>query len=360
MDETDEQFNARLTDALRHGTEEVLPTPELAASARTLRATRRKRRLVSLGTAGAVVAAVVVAFALPHGGGSSNPSPAGSNTTDRLDGTSWIPDGFRSESVGDIELAVPKSWPYGDLTQWCIAQYPELPMFSRPGGVSTSVGCLGPGGFGVQFVEPSKVDPDATTKLPGGEETRAFPEGAAVRTKVIGNQMVLLVLKDAQLADQVIKSVHQIKAYDANGCAPEEVVPKAGEATTVAATTGPISVCRYSGNGTVSLEKSELLTGADADDLRAAIAAAPAGTGPDQGEDECTDIPGEAQPVILLRTTTGPLAWVRYGPCRGKAIDLGSSTKKITADVLHWVFSPGYSGAIPGGLNFEFRELPGS
>lgn len=369
MTRPDDDLGDRLRDVLRTGTDRAPVLADVAGAARARRTERVRHRAIAGAVAGALVLAGF-AVALPHLNGESkgSPSPAAPVSTavspdptpTDFRGRAWIPDGWRSETYDGIEMAVPDSWRYGDLDQSCILP-DDNPVYDRPGGFSTAVGCFGPQGYGVRFEEPRAVDPDALrpdSPSVDGKPVREFPEGSAVRTATIGMTMVLLVLKDAALADRVIATVHAVGATDANGCTSTADVPGLGKATTVPDVGGNVSVCRYSPDRGRHLEESELLSGADSAAARAALAAAPVGTGPDASRKNCIDTPG-LEEVVELRTTAGPLAWVHFADCRGHGIDLGSSTRQLTKDVMYWALSPGWSGGIdvPGVVD-RIRDLP--
>jgi hypothetical protein len=239
---------------------------------------------------------------------------------------------------------VPADWPYGELyTGQCDQQ--KKPIFERPDGISGAVGCAGPFGYGAEFVAPQKIG----AKIDG--QTVAH-----VRTRTISGQMVLVNLPDAALADQVIGTVHQFSETDANGCLASAPIPRLGEAVLTRDAGGPISVCRYFA-ADPGLAQSERLVGADADALRQALAAAPRGRGPDSPRADCSANATSYNEAIQLSTTAGPIAWVYYSGCFGHAIDAGSGIRKVTADVMHWALSPGYSGDLPNVGNIDLRGL---
>lgn len=347
-------LETRLGSALRAKGADAPVAPDLAASARERRRWQiRTRYGTGLGVAAAVAAGVLIVPGVTGGG----EDPDGSGPVLTTEGQDWIPAGWRSETVGEVELAVPGDMPYGDMSQWCGAEDPE-PLFWRQGGASTLMACTPTYTFGVTVV------PSGDDQLgPYGDDfddPANFPEGAVVEQKVLGDHRVIAVFESEQVAEDVIATAHLNRGVDANGCPTTEPIAELGLAATVGAEGGPISVCRYSGEDRANLLQSERLSAADSDAARAAIASAPAGTGPDDSEDQCFQAPGESETeAVLFRTETGAYAWVHYDLCRGHAVDLGSSTKKLTPEVMRWALSPGWSGGMSAsGLLDDLRRDP--
>jgi hypothetical protein len=106
-----------------------------------------------------------------------------------------------------------------------------------------------------------------------------------------------------------------------------------------------VLLCRYAGDHW--LEQSEVLTGADAVSATAALDAAP------EGPVMSCPAPPIDDPAVLetVDIQSGQdSALLRAGYCPGLYAWHGVLRREITADVLHWVMSPGWSGTLPVGV----------
>lgn len=345
MTEQHDDLETRLAAVLRAQTAGTPRSTDLAAAARRLNGTRRRNLLLTVATMAAVVVAITTTIVLVGGNPDrpSSPSPAPPAS---FDGTDWIPDGFRAESYDGIEIAVPEDWRYGDLSQWCVPEDHEAPVFDRPGGISTLVGCIGPGGYGVQFLQTGETDLE-------GAADREFPDDAAVRSRSFDHLRVLVVVRGETLADQIIGTAHEIVGLDTAGCAGSEQLSLARTPDLTPDEGGPISVCRYDVHSNrASLVQSELLSPSDSESARAALDAAP-----EARPARCSAENGAQGEVVLLRTAEGPLAWVHTFSCLGTVVEWDGTVRKLTPDVLHWAYSPGWSGVVPDGVNFRLRTF---
>ncbi|CAN5253487.1 hypothetical protein BH09ACT10_BH09ACT10_23380 [soil metagenome] len=74
---------------------------------------------------------------------------------------SALPEGWRWESYGNVEVGVPSSWGWGNgsqrLGQWCVQKPDGKPVVGRP-GVSSAAGCL---------ADPAGPDPSSLIKNTG-------------------------------------------------------------------------------------------------------------------------------------------------------------------------------------------------
>lgn len=270
-------------------------------------------------------------------------------TADRPDPT--LPDGWRWESFGDLQIGVPATWIPGRLSQWCVGatgKERRAPRVERPFGVSTLVGCLGDGGYGLVLgpVGDRRSEP-------------AAPPDAAVRRVAFDTARATIIARTSALANRVAATATRVTDVDVHGCAPDTALPRIGSGgVTGDLGSQTISVCRYvRTGGRVLLDASEELTSADADALRAALAAAPSGRGPDADRSSCIRGP-ERQAVALV--AAGRIgAWVHYDGCRGHGVEQsGGDLRRLTAGVLHWALSPGWSGGLTGAIPFpQLRAL---
>ena len=144
----------------------------------------------------------------------------------------------------------------------------------------------------------------------------------------------------------VLDSFDEVTGVDANGC-----TPRASDDSDPIPAQGTLRLCRYGGDGW--LEQSEVLTGPDSAAAVAALDAAP-----ERGPRRCPP-PGETDTVIQVvagpgagsgddRAGAAHLAW-----CGGGVFGWGGAERDLTADVLYWVLSPGWTGQIPDGITME-------
>jgi hypothetical protein len=132
-----------------------------------------------------------------------------------------------------------------------------------------------------------------------------------------------------------------------NGCPVHQDVPGIGRAGVLAAEDdGPLSVCRYAlGVDGPNLEDAFAGSRVTSDALRAA----PRGTGPDAGPGTCEDWPEDT--AVALVGDAGVVAWIHYAGCSGHGVDLGDGdTRRVTADVMRVVMTPGWSGGTIGEI----------
>jgi hypothetical protein len=149
-----------------------------------------------------------------------------------------------------------------------------------------------------------------------------------------GDNLVWVVAPDRATVEQILGSFEHGQDADANGCTahPVDVDP----ALTVEA--GSLLLCRYGIDDW--LEQSELLTGQDAAEAIAAMKAAPA-----KGDRMCTM--ALTGPVVLVYASRTQ-GRVTLDACQGFSWD--GAEHDLTADVLYWVLSPGWSGGVEGDV----------
>jgi hypothetical protein len=109
-----------------------------------------------------------------------------------------------------------------------------------------------------------------------------------------------------------------------------------------------VAVCRYAlptGFGAAPppkpLVSSSRISGAEATDLVRAVLAAPEGDGPNSPED-CARSVAFGHEAILLRVETAMSLHevvVRYSGCDGHGTDDGTTTRRLTPDVLNAVLT---------------------
>jgi hypothetical protein len=159
--------------------------------------------------------------------------------------------------------------------------------------------------------------------------------------------VTIVVQAPATLRAQIVATARTISSRDAHGCAPDHAIQadaawRPAGAAPIATLTGVtgISACRYrlpyegksaSGSGLIS---STALDAAQASQTLAAIAATPAGGGPDQPH-SCLPEASRGTEVIvaLVHRADAPEATLvmRYSGCDHNGLDDGSTVRRLTA-----------------------------
>lgn len=336
------ELETRVTEALEAEALEAPDAVGLADGARQRARRRSRTRTVGLVAAVALaVAAVPVAVGL--GGGDDSETPAVVDTA-----TPSPTDGWRTETYRDLELQVPSSWGYGNLSTWCLngTGVPGDPVVERPGGVTPAIGCGEPeNGYGAQFFSTALFDPvegDLSKAWEYGWEpgqVKVYPRDAWLGVVMAGDYAVRVVAPDQATAQEVLDSVHTVVGADGNGCSVRQ------DDTGPEVAPGTVAVCRYDAERL--LEQSELLTGGDAEAAAAAVQAAPSGS--QHGGGPCPATPVEPYGAVLLRETDRDVTVVFGSSCAlDNGVSSGAERRRLTADVLYWSLSPGWSGGFSG------------
>lgn len=342
----DEQI---MRDALARHAADAPDAAGLAGAARARLAGRRRTRVIGVAAASAAVVIAGVVFA---GGGpatrTAETPAAASDSASPPNGA--LPDGWRWESYGGIEVGVPGDWGWGNgdqrLLQWCVGRDRD-PIVGRPGG-STEVGC--PGG---------ESGPDPGTLLENTGPVVAFgqpldrPDGPVqVRgdraTLVIGG-VLLSVHAEPDLREQILDTVREVEV-DAKGCPVDDPVAtdpsrRPAEPVDVASLTGvtAVAACRYSisdpggdTNSGAALLSSVGLEGSEAADAVAAIADAPVGGGPNSPE-TCMPEYAYGDDLIVLRISSDAgesQVHLRYSSCDHNGFDDGVRVRDLTREAV--------------------------
>jgi hypothetical protein len=337
-------FEDRLTTALRSAGDDAPHGAGLAGAARRRARVRRRRTALTSAAAVVAVAGVVGGLALlgnRDGGGHVAPATDGPSPT--VSTAPQAPDS-RVESWRDLQVTVPSPWGHGFLDDWC-GDGGDLgrPVVERPGGASIDILCDPGLGYGVQFLDAADFD---FPKRPGEvwEYTPAsvavYPTGAWLGYEQAGDNVVRVVAPTRAGAEQVLGSFVHTTSVDANGCSPRATDRGPAVAD------GLVRLCRYDIED--QLEQSEMLTGKDAADALAALESAPP-----RGDRVCTM--ALAGPIVHV-TSADAEGRVTLDACQGFSWD--GADHDLTADVLYWVLSPGWSGGVQGDVPMpdKFRQ----
>ena len=317
----------RLADALTGGAQDAPAATGLAAAARSRARSKRRTRVAGAAAAVALAVAVPTAIVATAGSDSDGPSRVANDPNSDL----GVPDGYRVESWHGVSIEVPDTWGYGSLGAWCAGGGSlDKPRVSRPGEVSEMIACSPANGYGITFQEIDNRDDFQwpVVQQPGND---SYPQGAYVGGRGIGGVLVMVTASTQAAGLDVLATMRSIGSEgDAHGCPVDSTSAPVvrGDAMTV---------CRYDDAGL--LEQSELLSGADLKSAELALWAAPAETATD-----CDALPAQTIRLASVAEDAG--------------IDLSCGTltvhgeaRRLTADVLYWALSPGWSGSVPDGVS---------
>ena len=322
---------SRLAEGLT-GVAERSPHPgDLGAGARDRM--RRRRR-----TTATVVAAALAVVAIPVGLAVVGPEDGSPDRRETV--ADPVPDDWRVETWGDLTVRVPPGWTWGTGTDWCTTDESAetaTPVVSRPGRVARAIFCAPTYGYGVHFIEPSGGDlPPGTEGAVQQYRGRRYPYGAWIGYASTGQAAVWVVTDSRTLTRQVLDSAEVVGEVDPNGCSPDRGMPSPERRD------DQIAVCRYGADAL--LEQSELLSPAQSDQLRDAVNLAP-GHGEINGQ--CRHSNAQ-HPIVSLRGQRFGFYLVYDHPCPSfnRLTDDDGVEKELTADIMYWALSPGWSGSV--------------
>ncbi|MDI6098978.1 hypothetical protein QLQ12_10235 [Actinoplanes sp. NEAU-A12] len=269
--------------------------------------------------------------AVPESAGSASADPA-------------LPAGWRWESYGGVEVAVPGDWGWGNgsqrLSQWCVGPTKE-PMVGRP-GAATLAGC--PGG------EPDPATLLANTGPVVGLDRTPDPDGVrdeGDQTTVRLNGVLVTVNAPAELRGRIVKTIRRVDV-DSSGCPvthpiagdPRHRPAKPVEVTSLAEVSG-VAACRFpiddaGEGGQPRLISSLRLDGAAASRAIQAVARAPLGGGPDRPAECLPEASYGSELIVLLVTSAAGRSEVvvRYSGCDHNAFDDGVTVRSLTAEAI--------------------------
>lgn len=320
---------------------------------------RRRRRNGAVGTFAALVVLVPLAWLASPGETDMEPDVASPGVP-----LSEVPD-MRWESYGGIEVQVPQSWGYGDLTQWCapddVPGQVDGPSVDRPGGGRT-VHCSAGQSSGHHRTE--RVTYTAGLILrPAGEGPRLgradVAHGAELFRRTVGNVDLTVVDVTAELARQILFSAEEVRRLDRNGCPIHEEIPPIGHhdgggrhGLTGMASAVSASICHYETEpwGRPTLVFSERIADADAANhlLQRLEAAQPTdATAPAVHTAGCRET--EAA-MISFHGLGSADVWVHYAGCRPHGTDDGDQPRELTSDILEPVLDEPWRGQVADGV----------
>ncbi|WP_433087725.1 hypothetical protein ACQP1P_17485 [Dactylosporangium sp. CA-052675] len=260
-------------------------------------------------------------------------------------GASAAPDGWRWESYGGIEIAVPSTWGWANGSQrlhaWCITRADELaqPVVGRPGPIP-AVGCLvgdPPSPSTLVRKTGQLVTFDRTTEPSGVRQ-----EGD--QTVVRRDGVMITVNAPQELRQRIVDTIRRVDV-DSYGCPSEHPIgvhpqrrpPKPVDVASLQ-NVASLSACKYevagdSGSPSPRLVSALRLDGPAAAGAVREIAKAPVGGGPNAPQ---TCVPeasyGDEAIVLLVRSAAGPTEiLLRYAGCDHNGFDDGVSVRTLTA-----------------------------
>lgn len=263
-----------------------------------------------------------------------------------------LPDGWRWESYGGVQVGVPGDWgvggAYSRIYQWCMVGPASslTPVIGRPEPI-TAVGCVVddpapdvPPELLLEYTGPvvalgGSDQPDGTTHE--GDRTTVHRAGVAV-----------IIHAEPDLREQIAATVHTVDVDDALCPVSHQIAQDSTyrPATDAAVSTDvtAISACRYAlthpnpaGDRThAPLISSLRLTGAAAQDAAQGIEDAPTGGGPNSPDTCLADWSYGEEVIVLLITSTsgGSEVVLRYGGCDHHGFDDGSTIRTLTAPAV--------------------------
>jgi hypothetical protein len=266
--------------------------------------------------------------------------------------------GWRYESYRDVQIEVPESWGYAAApgSDWCAdlaggeGRFPTQPYVDTSGRFSLllGIGCVGRadllGGQVPERLWESHVSLVAAGQPGAVEDGTVTAKGWTRIARTIGS-VQLRVLADGEHLEQArrIAASAEVVEADHNGCpatsdiqAERYVRPTEAFDVTEVADVDSISVCQYAiGEGTARpwLLASRKLTGDPADDVLAAVKAAPAGGGPNTPNSCLHGV--NKEPAIVLRLNTADRSheiYVYNASCINNGFDDGTTVRALTRE----------------------------
>lgn len=341
------------------------------------------RRTGWIGAAAACVLLVSCGDAVPQALDGSDrpkpraqhPSPGAAASADRQ--VPELPHGWRWESYRGLEIGVPGEWSWGNggqrINQWCVEGFgPKGPMVGRP-GPETLVGCqgdatAGPGWLAktgtVLSFEPvvigveSEADPDELQRHLDGDRLTLELNGAGVT-----------IIAEPGLRERIAATIHAVDV-DSYGCPVTDPISqdpgrRPDDPVAVESLTGVIAVsaCRYALPAGYYADRrlvsSLRLEGRAAADVVDAIAAAPAGGGPDRPS-TCLKSVSYGEEAVVLRVTSDQgeaQVYLRYSGCDHNGFDDGVTVRRLTVEAVGPLVAGPNQVQSASGPTSKFRML---
>lgn len=315
----------------------------------------RHRRNRNLGIGSLAAAGVALVIGITQiGGGTKEPvlpaddTGATATATASEDSAPVLPDGWRWESFGGVQVGVPGDWDWGvtpsRLSDWCHLEDPEAPQsaVTRPGSYAT-MEC--PGGV----INPGPI---TNTKdlvvFDWSTSPDREPDVRSERTTLQLNGVSVIVQGPEALREQIVGTVSVVDT-DAHGCPSTHTITTdpawrpSGPTISALTDVSSVSVCRYAlrpvppanpNTSTASLISSLRLEGADAQNALAPLEEAPPGSGPNSPE-ACAEPYGDQAIILRVTSAAGTSdVVVRYSGCDHHGFDSGHDVRALTEEAL--------------------------
>jgi hypothetical protein len=276
-----------------------------------------------------------------------------------------LPDGWRWESFGGIEVGVPETWEYGTTgTPPCLQRKGEAPYVGRPGPVAL-IGC-------VEQV-PELANRTSFLWLGGSGSrpgVRSYDHGWVEKTRVVRGVRLTVFTDDASLREGILGSARVAGQTDVFGCPVDHRVavhkliqPEPSAGLAAIGRVRSMVVCRYMIEREGMPARPEpILSGSrleqpDAQRLVDSILEAPSGGGPNNPS-SCIRSAAYGQEVLVLHVTgtNGAVEiFFRHSGCDGHGIYDGATVRSLTTEIARPLLRDGPHRMTSG--NAEIGEL---
>ena len=277
-----------------------------------------------------------------------------------------LPQGWRWESFGGVQVGIPGGWGWGNgaqrIGQWCVDPHgAKPPIVGRPKG-STLVGCSAPGAESLiqntgQIVAFQRTTPSLDGQI-AGNSTNAEGDSLLIRR----NGVDVTIIAEPALRRQIAGTVHLVDV-DANGCPTRDPVsinrtsrPAVVQSAQSLGEVQAVSVCQYQlvreptrrppeTPAPISepepplyvepeprLIASAFLSGDEARAAVSGIGTTPTGSGPNRPWN-CIEEAQYGDEVIVLRlsrTRGDSQVYLRYHGCNHHGFDDGTTVHRLT------------------------------
>lgn len=257
-----------------------------------------------------------------------------------------LPDGWRWESFGGVQVGVPGDWGWDSqalrLDAWCIKPGDHPPAVARPGAPVPAIGCVTDGsGPPAGFLIANTGWTVGFDRTDNGDGT----DHEGDRTTVRRDGVEVIIQAPKEWRDRIAATIHRVRVDDAGCPTSHRISTGPGlrptppvDVTTLRHVTS-VTVCKYplpDGSSAQAssprLLSSLRLDGAAAADEIRQIAAAPVGGGPDNPADCAPEVAhGDQIIVLLVRSATGTAeVAMRYAGCVQNGFDDGTTVRTLT------------------------------